>query len=221
MNDFIPHSITGFTEYIKIAYVKASTNLAVYGINPIKLQALAPDYEAYVAAEAVAANPDTATKGARRERDEARGILEPKWRQFLNENIRFNSLVSPADLEVFGIRERDTVLTPAQVPANTATVTVTRLGAFEYEVIVIDQATSKRKLPEHATGSYLYLAVSEVGTTPEALETYRKMDFSSNARHLLQFPSEELTKQGNVYVRYSNAHGKEGPIGPIESFIIT
>ncbi|MDR1096713.1 MAG: hypothetical protein LBL57_01125 [Tannerella sp.] len=37
----IPGTITGFTEYIKIAYQKALTNLSVYGIPSTKIMKVA------------------------------------------------------------------------------------------------------------------------------------------------------------------------------------
>jgi hypothetical protein len=215
-----PRSIAEFTKYIKIAYQKALTNLSAYGIPPAKLDVVTPLYEDYIAKEALAANPETATKGNRDARNAARDALDPVWRHFLNESIRYNTLVSVADLEVFGITPRDDVRTPALTPTKTGILNVKRLGAYEYEVIVIDEETSKRKLPLHATGSYLYLAVSEAGTLPENLEDYRKLDFSSNTRHELNFSSADLGKQANLYARYSNQHGKEGPVGPVETFLI-
>ncbi|MDR1198957.1 MAG: hypothetical protein LBK94_08130 [Prevotellaceae bacterium] len=218
--DAIPKTITGFTEYIKIAYQKASVNLGAYGISPAKFAVITTLYNDYIAKEALAANPDTATKGNREARDEAHDALEKAWRQFLNESIRFNTAVSTADKEVFGISPRDGIRTPPQAPTDTGIVNVKRLGAFEFEATVIDEKTSKRKLPEHATGSYIYLAISELGVLPEDIDAYRKLDFSSNARHELHFSPSDLGKQANVYVRYSNQHGKEGPVGPVETFFI-
>jgi hypothetical protein len=216
----IPKTITGFKEYIEIAYQKASVNLSTYGISPEKFAVITVLYNDYVAKYALAANPDTATKGNREARDEAQEALEKAWRQFLNESVRFNTAVSTADKEVFGISPRDGIRTPSQAPTDTGIVNVKRLGAFEYEATVIDEKTSKRKLPAHATGSYIYLSVSEPGILPEDIDAYRKLDFSSNARHKLQFSPSELGKQANVYVRYSNRHGKEGPAGPVETFFI-
>ncbi|MDR2116935.1 MAG: hypothetical protein LBP87_11210, partial [Planctomycetaceae bacterium] len=92
-NHIFPRTITGFTEYIKIAYAKAQNNLPQYGISPDKLMAITPLYNTYVQTEEIAANPDTATTGARNARNDARKVLEPAWRKFLNENIRYNSAV--------------------------------------------------------------------------------------------------------------------------------
>ncbi|MDR1129429.1 MAG: hypothetical protein LBK96_00415 [Prevotellaceae bacterium] len=218
--DSIPQTITGFKEYIEIAYQKASVNLSAYGISPEKFAVITVLYNNYIAKYELAANPDTATKGNREARDEAQDALEKAWRQFLNESIRFNTSVSTADREVFGISPRDGIRTPPQTPTDTGIVNVKRLGAFEFEATVIDEKTSKRKLPEHASGSYIYLAISEPGVIPEDIDAYRKLDFSSNAHHELHFSAAELGKQANVYARYSNQHGKEGPAGPIETFFI-
>jgi hypothetical protein len=215
-----PRTITGFTEYIKIAYAKAQTNLPVYGISPDKLTPITPLYTTYVQAESVAANPDTATAGARRTRDDARKALEPAWRKFLNENIRYNSAVPVADLEVFGIKERDTTRTPAGIPDTVPALSIRQAGVRRYEIEVLNSETGKKKKPQYATGSYIYLAVTEPGEEPKHDSEYRKLDFSSNCHHVAEFPLEQLAKQANFYARYSNAHGKEGPEGLTEAVII-
>ena len=216
----IPDTITGFKEYVVIAYLKAAENLESYGITPSKFAIITTLYNDYITKENAAANPDTATKGARDARDKATKDLLKAWRQFLNESIKFNTLVSLPDKEVFGIFPGDDTRTPAKTPTDTGNIDINRLGAYEYEVIVIDAKTLKRKLPPDATGSYIYLTVSEPGVVPEDLTIYRKLDFSSNARHILDFTPAELGKQANVFARYSNRHGQEGPIGPIETFLI-
>jgi hypothetical protein len=216
----IPRTIAGFTEYIKIAYQKAAANLSAYGIPADKLAAVTPLYNDFVAKEAIAANPETATKGNREARDEARKTLEKIWRQFLNESIRFNTAVSIPDKEVFGISPHTVVRTPPKPPTATGITKTKRMGAFEYDVTVIDVENSKRKLPENAAGSYLYLAVSDPGVLPEDLSAYRRMAFTSGSHHDLRFSSAELGKQANIYVCYANRHGKEGPIGKIETFLI-
>ena len=216
----VPATITGFKTYIVIAYQKASVNLNVYGISSAKFSVITPLYNDYIAKDNIAANPETATKGAREARDEASKKLKKAWLQFLNESIEYNTLVSTADKEVFGISPGDDTRTPAKRPEDTGNLDVKRLGAFEYEAIVIDEKTSKRKLPPNATGSYIYLAISESGALPEDISEYRKLDFSSNSRHELRFSPSDLGKQANVYARYSNHHGQEGPPGPIETFLI-
>jgi hypothetical protein len=216
----IPSGIAAFTEYIKNAFAFLLTKMGFYGIPPEKVAPVQTAYDRFVAAEAVASNPETATTGNRRERDAARGVLEPLWRHFMNENIRYNPLVSEADMEVFGIKRGDGTRTPAGVPVAVPLVSLTRMGAFQFEVRVFDAATGKPKNPEHATGSYLYVAVTEIDHEPEHEEDFHKKDFSSNNRHFITFPREQLGKQLHVFARYSNAHGKEGPEGPTEVAVI-
>ncbi|MDR2139703.1 MAG: hypothetical protein LBP50_09160 [Tannerella sp.] len=215
-----PRTITGFTEYIKIAYAKAQAGMQVYGISPDKLAPVTPLYNTYIQAEAVAANPDTATTGARRTRDNARKALEPAWRKFLNETIRYNSAVPTADLEVFGIKQRDTTRTPAGVPDIFPVLSIRQAGVRRYEVEVLNSETGKKKKPQYATGSYVYLAVTEPGQEPQHESEYRKLDFSSNCHHVIEFPLEQLARKAHIYARYSNAHGKEGPEGITEAVII-
>jgi hypothetical protein len=46
------------------------------------------------------------------------------------------------------------------------------------------------------------------------------MAFASGTRHELHFSPSDLGRQANAYVRYANHHGKEGPVGPVETFLI-
>jgi hypothetical protein len=218
--NFIPTSIAKFTEYIKIAFKKAKDNLAAYEITPDKLAVVEPAYNRYIAAEALAADPDTATTGHRRERDEAKKALDPLWRLFLNAHIRYNELVPAADLEVFGIKRSDHARTPAGVPDAIPMVSLNRVGAYRFEAHVLDSATGKPKNPLHATGSYLYVAITDLDKEPEHEDEFRKRDFSSNNKHVLEFHMEQRGKQASVYARYSNAHDKEGPEGPTEVIVI-
>jgi hypothetical protein len=215
-----PTTITGFTEYIKIAYIKAEDSLSKYGISADKLAPVTPLYNAYIQAEAIAANPETATTGARRTRTEAGKALKTEWRKFLNENIRYNSAVPSIDLEVFGIKGRDTTRTPTGIPGAVPALAIRQLSTRRYEVDVLDNITGKKKKPQYATGSYVYLAVTEIGEEPKHTDEYHKLDFSSNCRHIIEFPLEQLARQAHIYARYSNAHGKEGPESITESVVI-
>jgi hypothetical protein len=216
----IPRSIPQFTGYIKVAFKKAQNNAVVYGIDPAKVEAIEPTYNRFIAAEALASDPDTATTGHRRERDTAQKELELMWRGFLNANIRYNASVPEADLEVFGIKRGDGTRTPAGVPGAIPMVTLTRVGALRFEVHVLDSATGKIKNPLHANGSYLYVAVTDIDKEPEYEHEFRKRDFASDNKHVLEFAREQKGKQANVYARYSNAHGKEGPEGATETVVI-
>jgi hypothetical protein len=99
-------------------------------------------------------------------------------------------------------------------------VTVKRLGTLQYELRVLDEATGKAKHPQYATGSYLYLAVTAIDRTPESADDFRKLEYSTSGKHPLTFTREQTGKQAHVFVRYSNAHGKQGPQGQTDNFII-
>jgi hypothetical protein len=219
--NLFPTTITGFTGYFKIAVNKVEANMEKYKILPERLAGIMPYYTAYMKAEAVAANPATATKGARRARDEARKALEPLWRAFLNENIRHNSLVPAADLEVFRVRRRDATRTPPGVPGGIPVITVRHAGTGRVEVKVIDGETGKKKKPRHAAGSVIYMAITAAGEMPGHASEYRKMDFSSTCHHVFEFSLDQLGRQANIYARYVNSHGKEGTVGMVEAVIVS
>jgi hypothetical protein len=219
-HEVCPRTITGFTEYIKVAYAKAQTSMKQYGIAADRLNVITPLYNAYIQAEAVTADPATATTGARRARDSARRTLESKWRKFINESIRYNSQVPIADLIIFGVKQRDKTYTKAGVPNVVPILSVKQVGRLRYELEVFDSTTGKKKKPKFAAGSHIYLAVTESGKSPEHGRKYHKMNFSSNGRHVLEFPLEQIAKQANIYARYSNPHGKEGPVGLVETVTI-
>jgi hypothetical protein len=216
----IPRGNARFAEYMRNAYDKLIVNAGAYGIAPDKIAPITEAYNNFMAAEALASNPDTATSGNRHARDTARKTLETLWRVFLNENIRFNTLVSEPDLEVFGLLPGDNTRTTAGVPDKVGIVSIKRVGALRLEARVLDADTGKPKNPLYATGSYLYLAVTELDKVPEHADEFHKKDFSSNNKHVLEFPREQLGRQAHIYARYSNAHGKEGPEGPTETVVI-
>jgi hypothetical protein len=216
-----PRTISGFIEYIKVAYAKAQTNLSKYDITALRFQTVTPLYSSYIQLEAVTANPETATKGARRARDEAKLELEKEWRDFLNECIRYNSLVPVSDLETFRIKKRDTVRTPVDVPSVPANIVARIVSSRNIEIEVLNGETSKKKKPKNAAGSFIYLAITEANQMPVHDSEYHKLDFSSNCHHSVTFSLEQLAKQANFFARYANSHGKEGPEGAVESIIIS
>jgi hypothetical protein len=217
---FIPQGHKEFRAYIVTSHDKLYGEPKYFGVPIAVLNAYGALYLDYLAKDDLAENPDTATKGNRDARNVARDLLEAAWRQIVNEWLRFSSSISVADKEVFHIYPRDLHPTPARTPKDKGLARIRRLGVCQYEITVVDEENLKRKLPADATGSYLYLCVTEAGVLPESFEAYRKLDFSSTAVHLLDFPSSQIRMEAHIYVRYANQHGKEGPRGEAETFVI-
>jgi hypothetical protein len=217
----IPRTIDGFTTYIKIAYDTAEKNLSAFGIDANEFAKLKPLYDSFIAWQALCADPATATKANRDARNLARHALETQWRVFLNKEIRLNDLMSVAQKEVFGILPHDDTRTPPNPPAHTATATAERMGEEQFDIVVEEATTGKKKLPDDATGSNLYWAVTGVNEPAPLRSTFHFGGFSSNCHHQLVFAETDLARRAWVFVRYSNQHGQEGPEGPLTSFIIS
>jgi hypothetical protein len=218
--EFIPGGNAEYREYMIESQARISRSKTEYKIPNEAVADISSLIVDYLTKDATASNPDQATKANRDARDAARKILTKEWRVFANKWLRYNDNISIADKEAFHIYPRDTTHTPAKKPKDKGIINVERLGAYEYEITVVVDKTGKRKLPEDATGSYLYLAVSEPGTVPENVNTYQRQKFSSNSRHILYLSPDDLARQANVFARYSNRHGMEGPAGLIVSFLI-
>jgi hypothetical protein len=217
----IPRTVSGFTDYIKLGYGTAEKYMTVYGIDPNELAKVKPLFDTFVSLESLCANPATATKGNRDARNIAWTALEKQWRVFLNKEIRLNDQISIADREIFGILPHDSIRTPSAVPKNMGTVTVMRTGEGQFDLIVEEASTGKKKRPADASGSNLYAAVTEVGDPAPYRNTFRFKGFSSKPRHTMIFTDEYIAKRVWVYVRYTNRHGQEGPEGPLTSFIVS
>ncbi|MDR1331949.1 MAG: hypothetical protein LBK07_07570 [Tannerella sp.] len=216
----IPRSIDGFTTYIEIAYETADKNATAYGIDANEFAKLKTLYNDFMTLQALCADPATATKANRDARNLAWHALEKQWRVFLNKEIRLNDLMSVAQKEVFGILPHDDTRTPPNPPTHIGTATAERMGEVQFDIVVEEATTGKKKLPHDATGSNLYWAVGGVDDPAPLRSTFRFGGFSSNCHHQMVFAETDLAQRAWVYVRYSNQHGEEGPEGPLTSFII-
>jgi hypothetical protein len=218
----IPGGHDAFTKYMEFCYPKVRTNLAAYGIAPDKFVPLTADYTPFIAAEAAVANPDTATSTARHERDRLQKRLETTWRDFRNESLRYNPLVSDSDNEDFGIKVSGGVRHHIGAPtAEGGTIVIVRRGTCELEVQVRDRTSSKLKNPENAAGSNLYVAVAPVGALPPDASAYYKATFASDNTHDLLLPAADIGHRASIDARYANAPGAEGPAGPVETVVVS
>jgi hypothetical protein len=220
LENIFPTSIQDFTEYFKAAVSKAEANMEAYKILPEKLAAVMPYYAAYTRALAVASDPGTVTTSARRARDRARKALKPVWRAFLDENIRHNPLVPGADLEVFRLQGLDrSGVTPA-IPGSVPEVSVMYASAKRLEVEVIEHETGKKWKTRPAVGSFIYVAFTAAGEAPASEEEYRRQEVSRHCRHVVEFPFEQMARQVNIFARYVNSRGEEGPRSAVKTIII-
>jgi hypothetical protein len=74
-------------------------------------------------------------------------------------------------------------------------LSIRQAGVHRFEVNVLNSETDTKKKAAARYGSYVYLAVTEVGHTPQHVDEYRQPDFSSNCHHVIEFPLEQLAKQ--------------------------
>jgi hypothetical protein len=214
----IPRANAAFRIYIDVAYAKAQAGITAYDLPKTALDNVTPLYTHYVSTDTLADNPDTATVGVIRERNTAHKVLDTAWRGFLDQYIRYNEAVPERDWPDFGIEPQNPP-SPLGPPTKAANVGVKRTGLYQYEIRILQEGSNKFALPENAAGSFLFEAITDVGQTPE-ISDFRMINLSSNDRHYAEYPSQQIGRQVHVFACYVNSHGKEGPRGPIETFII-
>ncbi|MDR2040852.1 MAG: hypothetical protein LBP98_00855 [Tannerella sp.] len=217
----IPLSISGFTEFIKLAYGTAEQHLTDYSIDSAEFAKVTPLFNEFTHLEGVCSDPLTASKINRAARNAAREKLETQWRAFLNKEIRLNEAISTTDKAVFGIVPRDETPTRAEAPKEMGQVTAVRTGECQYDIIVEEVVTGKKKRPDDATGSNLYSVVAEREAPAPLRSEFHYEGFSSTCHHKVVFAEKDLARRAWVFSRYSNQHGQEGPNGPLLSFIIS
>jgi hypothetical protein len=103
---------------------------------------------------------------------------------------------------------------------ESAVLSVQRTGFCEFDAIVEDSLTGKKKRPADAAGSNIYSAVVEVGQPAPPRDTFRFGGFSPNCHHPVRFAEEHVGQQGWLFARYTNSQGTEGPDGPVAPVII-
>ena len=64
----------------------------------------------------------------------------------------------------YPIKKRDTTRTPPGIPGRIPVVFAKRAGVRRIEVEMMDSETGKKKKPQYAAGSYVYLAVTPIHT---------------------------------------------------------
>jgi hypothetical protein len=108
----IPKSITGFTEYICIAYDAAWKNMSAFEIDAAEFA----EIDSFIRAEALCAYRGMATAGYRVAREAAWKALEKQWRIFLNGEICINEAISTANRLTFGLLPHGGIRTRASLP---------------------------------------------------------------------------------------------------------
>jgi hypothetical protein len=216
----IPEAMNDFEEYMDEALGRAREHCALYEADADQLAEIVAVYDAYLAAAAVAYNPATASSEARHERYALQKKLLTLWRAFMMDFIRYNRRVPDADLIVYGVKVKSEAKEKVRTPNVAGAVAIKQLEPLHYQVKVYDQKTRHMKNPANSNGSNIYVAITDLGKSPQSLDEFTKYSFAEDNRHEITFMPVQTGKQANIYACYTNAHDKVGPKGPVSWVVI-
>jgi hypothetical protein len=178
------------------------------------LQAKATDFEQKLK---VADEPDTRTKAAVLAKTEARKVAEKTAREFINEHLAYNKLVSDADRENMQIPVHKGGHKPAPIAGEAPYVTASGHGARRIRFEFGESATSKAK-PAGQHGIEIAWVISD--TPPTSYADLVHSSFATHSPLILSFDLADAGKRLWFAVRWENTTGAKGPWTEIMSVVI-
>ena len=170
-----------------------------------EVQALQSRWEA---AYAITQNPATCTKGAVKEKQEARKAYVAALRGLVRSFLTYNPLLSDKDREDMGLPVHKKTHTAAPVADKAPYITVSGDGAKK------DSAAK----PDGQQGAEVASVISD--TKPAEIEDLTHSSFDTHSPLILTFKESERGKTLWFAARWENTRGEKGPWSEIESTIV-
>jgi hypothetical protein len=216
--DFIPKNDRSFLTWLLnlLKYIAAG-GLSRFNIPDADfndLSAKAADFEQKLN---TAEEPDTRTKAAVLAKTESRAVAEKTAREFVNEHLAYNKLVSDADRENMQIPVHKGGHTPAPVADKAPYVAATDHGPRQVRFEFGESAVSKAK-PAGQHGAEIASVIAEA--KPDEMDDLTRSSFDTHTPLVLTFKESERGKRLWYAARWENTRGQKGPWGEIMSVVI-
>jgi hypothetical protein len=167
----------------------------------------------------IADAPETRTKPAVRDKNDARKVLETSLRQNIGEYLTRNHLVTDVDRENLGLPVYKTTRTPAPV--------ADKAPDFEPDTSVIGRLTMHffEKGGKHRKGKPAGQHCAEIiwlisDTTPTRWDQLTHSAVDTNSPFTLVFENDQRGKTVYFALRWENTRGKKGPRSKIAGAVI-
>jgi hypothetical protein len=216
--DFIPKNDQSFLAWLLnlLKYI-ASGGLSRFNIPDADfndLSAKAADFEQKLH---TADEPDTRTKAAVLAKTESRAVAEKTAREFINEFLAYNKLVSDADRENMQIPVHKGGHTPAPVSGEAPYVTAADHGPRQVRFEFGQSAVSKAK-PAGQHGIEIAWVIRD--EAPTSYDELIHSSFDTRTPLTLSFDLLYAGKRLWFAARWENTTGAKGPWSEIHSAII-
>jgi hypothetical protein len=145
--DYIPQADRKFLVWVKNLFAQVEANAQPWNLNPNSWKHIDPPMiQAYDTALAKAEDPNRGVADTL-EKNETRDTLKTETRKYVNEHLKYNSLISDEERKHMGLPVRDRKPTPAREPYSLSACIFKSVDFPERRMPVITFIRSKfRKL---------------------------------------------------------------------------
>ncbi|MDR1332081.1 MAG: hypothetical protein LBK07_08240 [Tannerella sp.] len=217
--NFVPESDAKFSPWVNHLMLWLGSRIVTYGLNEVDYKALNDLLTVWNTKYAIASAPETATKAATRDKNEARAALESALRAFLLEEVTYNRIISDADRENMALPIHKKTRTPARIPISFPAMAREEMvapGVVKFHFI--DSITQDSGKPDEVARLEMVFVISDV--EPVSVD---ELVHSITSTHTTVERVFDGTQRGKTFyyaVRWENTRGQKGPFGPILSIII-
>ncbi len=215
--DYIPKAHDAFFVWQGNFYSRANEKLSSFKIDPEKFKPVTAAKSKYEQAFNRASNPEGANSSDRVERDERETEYKTVIRQFVNENIRFNSNVSDYDRTYLGLTVADGSQTPAPVPATHPVLKIDISQPQQHTILIQDEASSSKAKPAGVMQCEIWFKVSQEVPTEDEMAYAGS---SSKATFVVKYKDTQSGLRAYYKARWVNTRGEQGPWGAMVSAVI-
>jgi hypothetical protein len=215
---FIPTNDHAYLTWLfaLINYI-VSKGLSYFGITEEAFNHLKALADNFAEKLAIADEPDTRTKSAVQAKNDARAASEASTRQFINQFLAYNPVVTNADRDNMGLPIHKTKRDPAPVAEHPPYIAVEVYGPRQVRFAFGESATSKAK-PDGQRGIEVASVISD--TKPAEMDDFTRSAFDTHTPLTLTFKESERGKTLWFAARWENTTGQKGPWSEIQSAII-
>jgi hypothetical protein len=208
-NDYVPRRDVEFAEWAEVFLVNIFPSLERFGFPLEVYGRLMELREAYAVAMNIAGNPMTRTKGATKDKNDARRVLETEIRRAVRRYLLPNPRVSSKDREDLRLPIRKERYTPLAVPTSHPKLEIESFDSRQLRLHLRDSDTGNRARPSGVIGA---LVVYGLLDSPPADITYLLHNrMVTRTPYVFEFLGRERGKMAYFAACWQNRKGKIGP----------
>ena len=215
--DFIPTTDRAFNGWQGNLMLKVAARATELNIPSDVLAAVQAQATRWNTAYALAEDPSTRTKGAVKEKQEARDAYEHGLRQLIRTYLTYSLVLTDQDREDMGLPVHKTTRTHAPVASDAPFVAAAGHGP---RVVRVDFGESQTSAAKPFGQHCIELASLISDTRPTEIDELIHSAVDTHTPLLLTFKESERGKMLWFAARWENTRGEKGPWSEIFSLMI-